>query len=72
MAHFVWHGDAFKRAVLDRVAERMQRAAAEGVRVAKELVPVETGRTRDSIASTFDRSTLTVQISAGNEVGALH
>lgn len=64
MATIAWRGDAFRRQIEDEVAARLENAGAAGVQAARELVPVETGRTRDSIAATFDRATLTLQIHA--------
>ena len=64
MSTLVWRGEAFRKGVLDVVAVRLENAGAAGVQAARELVPVETGRTRDSIGATFDRETLTLQIHA--------
>lgn len=64
MSQLLWRGDAFQKAVLDEVAARLQKAGAVGVQTARGLVPVETGRTRDSIGYTFDRSTMILQIHA--------
>lgn len=64
MAPLIWRGDAFRNAVLDDVAARLEKAGAAGAQVARELVPVKTGRTRGSIGYTFDRSTMTLQIYA--------
>lgn len=65
MSHFEWRGDAFRRQVEQHVADRLERAGTEGVRVAKSLVPVRSGRTRDSIGYTVNRASLTLQIYAG-------
>lgn len=63
-APFQWLGDRFRKHVEDNVAVRLEMAGASGVEVARGLVPVDTGRTRDSIGFTFNRSTLTLQIYA--------
>ncbi len=65
MPSFDWRGDAFTRQIEQSIADRLERAGVEGVRVARDLVPVRSGRTRDSIAYTLNRAALTLQIHAG-------
>lgn len=64
MSHLIWRGEAFRKSVHDEIAARLAKAGAIGVQVARQRVPVATGRTRASIGYTFDRSTMTIQIFA--------
>jgi hypothetical protein len=64
MSGGTWHGDRFRDAIQREVAARLQRAGAAGVAVAREHVPVRTGRTRAAVTATVDRATLTLEIRA--------
>src|SRR5579863_3879254 len=59
-----WFGARFARHVRDQTMGRLERAAQKGTAVAKRLVPVDTGQTRDSIGYTIDRKALEVTIHA--------
>lgn len=62
--NFIWRGDSFRRSVIDEVATRLENAGRVGVQVARSLVPVDTGQTRDSIGYIFSRQTMQLQIYA--------
>jgi hypothetical protein len=53
-----------------KVEERMQRALAAGIEVARKVVHVDTGQTRDSIAGYYDQATRTAVLSASTNWAA--
>ncbi len=61
---FRWAPQALVAAVHRQVDTRMRAMGNHGVQVARDLVPVDTGQTRDSIGFTFDQATQTLELYA--------